>query len=187
MDLIPDSKQLEDDAKESEVKLIEHRIPFLSVGLIGGMVLTLFSSRFEGLLAQNINLVFFIPVIVYMSGAVGTQAETIYIRNIGRRQLKFSTYLFKEFFSGIALGIVFGLAIGLFAYFWLNSFKVALTVGTAMLVNVALAPILALFIAKFLQKEKSDPALGAGPFTTVLEDIISLGIYFLVASIIIFN
>lgn len=187
MDLIPDSKGLEDDSKESEVKLIEHRIPWLSVGLIGGILLTILSSRFEDLLSQNIHLVFFIPVIVYMSGAVGTQTETIYIRNIARRRISFSTYLFKEFLNGIALGAIFGLVIGLFTLFWFNSYEVALTIGTAMFVNIAIAPILALFIARFLQKEKADPALGAGPFTTVLEDIISLGIYFLIASAIIFN
>lgn len=187
MDLIPDSKGLEDDAKESEVKLIEHRIPWLGIGLIGGILITIFSSRFESLLAQNIDLVFFIPVIVYMSGAVGTQTETIYIRNIARRKVSFSVYLIKEFLNGIALGAIFGLTIGSFAYFWFDSYDVALTVATAMFINIVIAPVLALLIARFLQKEKADPALGAGPFTTVLEDIISLGIYFLIASVIIFR
>lgn len=178
---------LEDDSKESEVKLIEHRIPWLSIGLIGGIILTLFSSKFESLLSENIQLVFFIPVIVYMAGAVGTQTETIYIRNIGRRSVRFSTYLFKEILNGLALGLLFGLVIGIFTYFWLGSYATALTVALAMFVNIAIAPLIALIVARILQKEKTDPALGAGPFTTVLEDFISLGIYLLIASVILFR
>lgn len=178
---------LEDDAKEPEIKLIEHRLPWLAVGLIGGMVLTFFSSRFESVLAKNINLVFFIPVIIYMAGAVATQTETIYIRNAARGKIRFMVYLLKESLNGLALGIVFGLLIALVTFFWLGSWDTAITVGLAMCINLIIAPVMALFIARILQKERTDPALGAGPFTTVIEDLVSLGVFLLVASLIIFK
>lgn len=178
---------LEDDDKEPEIKLIQHRLPWLALGLLGGVVATIFSSRFEALLARNISLVFFIPVIVYIADAVGTQTETIYIRDASKGKAKFSTYFIKELLIGVAVGSLFGLALGIFAYLWLKSFEVALTITLAMLVNITVAPIMALLVAKLLQKERTDPALGAGPFTTVLQDIVSLGIYFLIASLIIFK
>lgn len=186
MDEIHRRTVLEDDAKEPEVKLIEHRLPWLFAGLVGGMVLTVISSQFEHLLAKNIQLVFFIPVIIYMSGAVATQTETIYIRNAARKKVRFMTYLVKESLNGLVLGIIFGIAMGIFAYLWFRTYDTALTIGLAMFVNILIAPILALWIARILQKERTDPALGAGPFTTVIEDLISLGVYLLIATLIIF-
>lgn len=187
MDLIPDSKGLEDDTRETETKLIEHRLPWLGIGLVGGALAAVVSSRFESLLASNISLVFFIPVIVYMADAVGTQTETIYIRNAARKKIIFSIYLIKETLAGLLMGSIFGSSLGLFALWWFNSTTVALTVGLAMFLTIATAPPTALLVSKFLQKEKTDPALGAGPFTTILQDLMSLGIYFLIASAIIFR
>jgi magnesium transporter len=178
---------LEDDAKEPVTHLIEHRLPWLLLGLLGGLGATFISSQFENLLSKNIRLVFFIPVIVYMADAIGTQTETIYIRNLAKKQIKFLTYLVKELLTGIALGSVFGLILGIFTYIWLNSFDTALTVGLAMLANASLAPVVALIIPEILQKERTDPALGAGPFTTIVQDIASLLIYFLIATVILFK
>lgn len=186
MDLIPDSPILEDDSKETESKLIEHRLPWLAFGLLGGAIAAIISSRFEHLLASHINLVFFIPVIVYMADAVGTQTETIYIRNAAKKKIKFSIYLVKETLAGLFMGVIFGSCLGLFALWWFSSISVASTVGLAMFLTIATAPPTALLVSKFLQQEKTDPALGAGPFTTILQDLMSLGIYFLIASIILF-
>lgn len=180
-------RALEDDLTEPIVTLIFHRLPWLLVGIVGGVVATILSSRFESLLSQNISLVFFIPVIVYMADAVGTQTETIYIRNLAREKVNHSIYLMKELLLGVSLGLIFGLSITVFALWWFRSFEVATTVGLAMFANIALAPLVALMVARFLQKEHTDPALGAGPFTTVIQDIMSLGIYFAVASFIIFR
>ena len=179
--------QLEDDSTDSLPHLIEHRVPWLTLGLIGGVVGTLISSRFETLLSAHIELVYFIPVIVYMSDAVGTQTETIYIRNLAKKQGNFLTYLLKESLLGLALGALFGFLLGAVALIWFKSFDTALTVGLAMWITVAIAPIMAVVVPMFLQKERTDPALGAGPFTTVLQDLTSLLIYFFIASLILFR
>lgn len=176
------SPPLEDDSKEEVTLLVEHRLPWLVVGLVGGVFLTILTSRFEQVLADNIKLAYFIPVIVYMAGAVGTQTETIYTRNVGRGRVRFSVYLVKEFFLGIVLGMIFGVAIGTMAYFWLSSMITAVTVGLAMFASVAIAPLVGLFVPMVLQKEHTDPALGGGPWTTVIQDFVSLLIYFVVAS-----
>ncbi|MBI4994950.1 magnesium transporter [Candidatus Peregrinibacteria bacterium] len=175
-----------DDTRERITQLLKLRLPWLIVGLLGGIGASYLMSRFETILSKNISLAFFVPFIVYMSDAVGTQTETIFVRNMAKGKPHFAIYIIKEFFLGIILGILFGSATGLFAYAWLGDPKTALTVGLAMLVNVAAAPVIALIIPEILFKEHTDPALGGGPFTTIVQDILSILIYFLIASAIIF-
>ena len=176
-----------DDEKDGLGLLLRLRVPWLIVGLIGGTAASFIVSRFETVLAENISLAFFLPIIVYMSDAVGTQTETIFVRDLARGKASFSGYLVKEFFLGLIIGAVFGVLIGLISYFWIGSQGVALTVGLAMAVNVALAPIIALLVPEILFKEHTDPALGGGPFTTIIQDIISILVYLLVATLILFR
>lgn len=175
-----------DDSKEKVTLLVKERLPWLIVGLLGGIVVTVLVSKFESILSTNISLAFFLPVIVYMSDAIGTQTENIYVRNLAKFRDNFFPYLLKEISVGITFGIIFGVLLGLFAKFWLGSTMVAFTVAIAMLINGILAPIVALVVPELLFKEHEDPALGAGPFTTILQDLISLSVYLLVATLIIF-
>lgn len=176
---------LEDDNKESVTLMVEHRLPWLALGLLGGILATVIASHFEKLLTANIQLSFFIPVIVYMADAVGTQTESVFVRNLGRIKVNFSVYLLKEFVLGVVLGALFGCAIGLFAYFWFGSVSTAVSVAYAMLLTMSLAPIVALVIPELLWKRHADPAIGSGPFATVVQDLLSLLIYFTVATVII--
>lgn len=184
MDKNIQNPQLEDDQKERISLLIERRIPWLFVGLMAGIVITIFSSLFEEVLSNNLRLAYFIPVIVYMAGALGTQTETVYVRNLGREKVNFKIYLFKESIFGILAGILFGIGIGIFTYIFFREVSTAMTVGLAMFASTATAPPIALTISALIKKEHKDPALGAGPFTTVIQDLISLIIYFSIASLI---
>ncbi len=179
-------KYLEDDVGETVRRLVEHRLPWLVLGLLGGIFTSIIVSKYEAILSADIRLAFFIPIIVYMSDAVGTQTETIYIRHLKKTGANFLTYIVKETALGLSLGTIFGFAVGLFATYWLKSLEIGLTVGLAMFINVALAPVLATVIPTLLYKEHSDPALGSGPLATIIQDLISLLIYFAVAMIIIF-
>ena len=181
------SPRLEDDQKERISLLVERRIPWLIVGMIGGIAAAIFSSQFEEILARNLSLAYFIPVIVYMADAVGTQTEEVYIRNLGKEKIHFLKYLLKEIMLGLFLGGIFGVCFGTFALIWFKSSAIAITVGTAVFASMAIAPAVSLIMPTILQKEHKDPALGSGPFTTILQDMISLSIYFLIASLIIFK
>ncbi len=176
----------EDEVHEPVGHLLEHRLPWLVLGLFGGIITSIIVSKYEKILSADLRLAFFIPVIVYMSDAVGTQTETIFVRHLKKTGASFSKYLAKETAIGLCLGMIFGSAIGLFAAYWLGSAAVGLTVGLSMLINVSIAPILATLVPELLYKEHSDPALGAGPLATIIQDLISLLIYFFVASLIIF-
>lgn len=176
---------LADDSNEKVSLLLKLRLPWLIAGLLLGTVLTVAVSKFESLLSRDVALAFFIPIIVYISDAVGTQTQTIYIRNLAKGHAKFSTYMVKEIILGIILGGLFGSAMGTFAWLWRGSIELGLTVGLAMAASVATATVVALLIPIFLKAEHTDPAVGGGPVTTVIQDLISVLIYFAVASVII--
>jgi magnesium transporter len=180
-----DPIELEDDTKEPMSLLIEHRLPWLIIGLLGGLFLTYVSSTFESLLSEHIGLAFFIPVIVYMASAVGTQTDTVYIRNLNKKRTHFSIYLVKEFALGIFLGAVFGTITGSVAYIVFESANLALSIGLSMAVTMAIAPIVALIVPTVLKRVHKDPAIGTGPFVTVVQDFLSLFIYFTIATAII--
>lgn len=121
-----------------------------------------------------------------MSDAIGTQTENIYVRNLAKFKDNFFQYFIKELLVGLSFGLIFGVLLGLFANIWLGSLNVALTVAIAMFIDGVIAPIIALIVPELLFKEHEDPALGAGPFTTILQNLISLSVYLLVATLIIF-
>lgn len=175
---------LEDDVKEPVRHLLRERLPWLTVGLIGGMFTTFLVSQYEEILQADLRLAFFIPIIVYMSDAIGTQTETIYIRHLKKTGSDFKKYLLKETLLGLALGLIYGIGLGVFAYSWLDSWNIAITIGLSMMVTSSISPILATIIPNILYREHSDPALGAGPLATIIQDFLSLMIYFLIASII---
>lgn len=178
----------EDVIKERISHLLEDRIPWLLLGFLGGIFTTLVVSRYEAVLSADVRLAFFIPIIVYLSGAVGVQTETVYVRELSeRKEISLLRYIFKESVVGLGLGVVSGVLLGVFAAYWLRSFAIGMTVGLTMLINLTLAPILAVFVPNLLYKRHSDPALGSGPVATIIQDLISLLIYFLIASIIIFR
>ena len=178
---------IEDDVKDSLEHLVSHRLPWLVIGLLGGILVTFIVSKYEKVLSGDIRLAFFIPIIVYMSDAIGTQTETIYIRNMKNKEYNFMAYFFKEILLGFCLCIIFGLILGIIAYYWLGSFEVALAVAIAMFINVTIAPALALIVPTILRKEHKDPALGTSPLTTIIQDLVSTMIYLGIASMIIFN
>ncbi|MDP2631245.1 MAG: magnesium transporter [Candidatus Uhrbacteria bacterium] len=166
--------------------LIEHRVPWLMVGLLVGLLSAVMVSKFHAILSENVQLAYFIPIIVYLSDAVGTQTETIYIRTLSKnKKINLYKYIAKESAIGLGLGISSGLILAVFAMLWMNSFEIGLVIGLSMIVNLTLAPVLATFIPSLLYKRKSDPALGSGPLATIIQDLISLLVYFTIAGIVI--
>lgn len=178
---------LVDDATEHLSLLFKQRLPWLIVGLLGGTAASFVVSRFEHIISQNIELAFFIPIIMYMGDAVGEQTENIYVRNLGRGKVDFKLYLIKESILGLLIGIFFGIIIGLLSFAWLRSFETSITIALAMILTITIAPFISLVTSQLLFFEKADPALGSGPFATIIQEVISLLIYFLLASFIIFK
>lgn len=174
-----------DDDYESIGTLLKLRMPALVIGLILGIGISFATSRFEEVLSQNIQIAFFLPFIVYIADAIGTQTETIYSRDLKTGKAKFSNYFRKELALGVIFGILFGIFAGAVAFLWLKNNLIALSVAIATSLVIAIAPIIALSITYIVQSIHKDPAAGSGPITTVIQDMISVLIYGIVSSIII--
>ena len=178
--LLPKERVI-DTVKYRTLQLVRLRLPWLILGLAGGMLATTIVSFFEGTLQRQLTLAFFIPIIVYMSDAVGTQTETLFIRSLSLRAVNMPKYLAKEIFVGLNIGAIIGILLFAFSYIWLKSLEISLIVSLAMFTNISVAMVIATVIPYSLFKLKKDPALGSGPFATVVQDIISLLVYFIIA------
>lgn len=183
---MPTERIFEDESRETAGHLIEHRLPWLLLGLLGGILTSVIVAQYEAILAADVRLAFFMPIVVYLSDAVGTQSETIFVRTLAHKQVRFARYLLKESAIGVGLGLIFGIILGCFAAWWLASSRIGVTIGITMFINLSLSPALAVYIPRLLYREHFDPALGAGPVATIIQDLLSLLVYFGVASMIIF-
>lgn len=179
------TRRYANDATESVPLLLRIRLPWLILGLLLSLGTAAVVSRFEDVLSVDARVAFFMPLIVYVSDAVGTQTATIYIRNLGKRQAKFKVYILKEFMLGLSIGAIFGIIAGTVTNMWLNDGQLAVAVAIALFISITSATVFSLSIAALLNKLKVDPATGADPIVTVLQDIVSLLIYFAVIRLIV--
>jgi len=102
--------------KLSITKMLAKRIPWLILGLIGGMIATKIVGNFEGTLQKELALAFFIPVIVYMNDAVGTQTQTIYVRTAAFEKVKIKKYLVKEAKTSLMLAFILSFLVAIFSF-----------------------------------------------------------------------
>ncbi|MFZ5955563.1 MAG: magnesium transporter [Nanoarchaeota archaeon] len=165
-------------------KLLKLRVPSLMIGLLLGIGLSFVTSNFEDVLEKNVAVSFFIPFIVYLADAVGTQTQSIYARDLKTGNASFRKYLIKETLLGIMLGLIFSMLTAPIILFWFKSKELMLAVCLSLFGAIATSPIIALTITEILQVERTDPAVGAGPIATVIQDTISVLIYGLIASAI---
>lgn len=164
--------------------LIRIRFSWLFIGLVGGFFATLVVRAFERTLAEQVALAFFMPAIVYMASAVGAQTQTLFIRATAIQKIGVARYMGRELIVDGVLGVLLAVAMYIFAHISSGQFEIALTVSVAMLITILVAGLVAVAIPCLLVRFKRDPAIGAGPFGTVIQDILSLVVYFAVASVL---
>lgn len=174
-----------DDDYESVGTLLKLRAPALIIGLILGIGISFVTSSFEEVLSRNIHVAFFLPFIVYIADAIGTQTESIYSRDLKSGRAGFKNYLKKESAIGIIFGLLFGAFSGLIAILWLKDTLLAISVSVSTFAAIATAPLIALLITQISQTLREDPAASSGPISTVIQDVASVVIYGTISSIII--
>ena len=179
-----DSIEYVDDDTEPVKTLLRLRIPSLFVGLVLGIFLSFMTSRFEEVLAKNISVAYFIPFVVYVADAVGTQTQSIFSRDLRSGKARFKKYLFKEGMLGLIFGLIFSFIIFPIVFFWFKSFDLAFAVGLSVFCAILSAPLIALFITEIFELIHIDPAASSGPIATVIQDTISVLIYGVIASLI---
>lgn len=167
-------------AEDSPIKISRARLPWLIVGLFGGILAAAVIHQFEASIEKVVALSFFFPVIMAMGGNTGTQAATVAVRglatgdisvmNIGRR-------IWVELKVALVNGVICGILLSLIVGFWLSSLLLGMVVGIALIVIILTSGLVGASVPLMLKKLDIDPALATGPFVTTSNDIISLFIY----------
>jgi magnesium transporter len=158
-----------------------HRLPWLVIGLLGAMGSAALVAGFEQQLEDTVALAFFLPAIVYIAGAVSTQTLTLAIRGLSVG-IPIRTVVWKEAVTGVLIGAFISSVFAAFVLMMGNETEVASVVGVALFGACATASLVALLLPWVLDRLGHDPAFGSGPVVTIVQDLLSLLIYFLVAA-----
>jgi len=175
-----------DDTMEIPTSLaVKHRAPWLLVGLGGGLLAAEIIGYFEHTLERNLILAAFIPLVVYIADAVGTQLESLMIRDFALyRKLNFTKYFLKQFSTVLIIALLLGLAVTLVSLLLHDNVNISIVLGAAIISAVLSSLVTGLFIPYMFRSFKFDPANASGPIATIIQDILSISIYFIIASIL---
>jgi magnesium transporter len=167
-------------SEEAVPRRLWHRLPWLGLGLLGAMAAAVIVGAFEDELRKEVLLALFVPAVVYMADAVGTQTETVVIRGMSLG-VPVRAIVARELTTGIAIGALVGSLFFPFALAVWGNARVAATVGLALAVSCSVATIVAMALPYVLARLGHDPAFGSGPLATVIQDLLSILAYFAIA------
>jgi len=156
-------------------------ILLLFIGLVSGSIIDGFSATLE----QVVALAFFMPMIAGMTGNTGTQSLAVVVRGLVSNDLTFKQVIqliFRELWVGVIIGITCAIMISIIAYVWQGSFTLGIVVGSSLLITLIIGTLAGTIIPLILYKFKIDPAVASGPLITTINDILSLLIYFGIAT-----
>lgn len=169
------------DATDKVWVLSRARLPWLLIGMLGGIA----SSRFLGMYEQQImihpEMAFFIPLIAAMGGNVGVQSSAIVVQGIANDTLgtrNIGQKILKEIRVALINGIICSALILAYNVAFQHSYELAITVSIALITVIIFASVFGTFIPMFLSQLKIDPAIATGPFITTSNDLLGIVIYF---------
>ncbi len=167
---------------------IRNRLPWLLLGLGGGLVAAQIVQSFESALAAHVLIVAFIPLVVYLADAVGSQTEIIFVRALaldpGLKEFsRFKAYFVRELIVSSSLALILAVLMGAITAWWFSASHLVPLLAVAIVSTLMLAMLVALVIPFLATKLKYDPALTSGPVATVIRDVMTLVVYFWVVAL----
>lgn len=171
------------EADDSIWELTRARLPWLFLGLVGGVGAAAIMGGFEEMISKHAILFFFTPLIAAMAGNVGVQSSAIIVQGLANDDLKGSigNRLVKEMLLATLNGLVLAFVLLGFTWWWNGDFNTALAIAMSLVIVIIVAGIIGTFIPLFLDKKGIDPAIATGPFITTSNDIFGILIYFWIA------
>jgi magnesium transporter len=178
-----ESRQARRALEEPPLRRVRHRLPWLLVGLAGSMLATLVVARFEAAITQRAALAFFVPGLVYLADAIGTQTEAVAVRGLSLSRMGAWRLLGGELRSGLLIGLVLAAAVLPLVWLAFSDLQLALTVSASLAAASTVASLLGILLPWALHRRGLDPAYGSGPLATIIQDVLTLLIYFLCATV----
>ena len=169
------------ESRDSVWVITRARLPWLLIGLFGGICGAMVIGGFEGQLTKFPQLAFFIPLIAAMGGNVGVQSSALIVQGLANNSLKLdSTWnkIVKEVSVALVNAVVLSSLIFIYNFITSEDYALCFTVSISLFAVIILAGILGSLVPMTLHKYKIDPALATGPFITTLNDILGLLLYF---------
>lgn len=163
------------------------RLPWLVVGLAGGVASSLVIKGFEAEIERNVHLALFIPLIMAMAGNVGVQSSSIMVQGLANKSISSSGLwgkLGKELVVALFNGLVCSGLLMAYGFISGNTKEIMMTVSLALLSVILIAAIIGTVVPLILDKVKIDPALATGPFITTSNDLVGLFLYFIIGNMI---
>ena len=174
------------DSDDSIFELTKARLPWLFLGLIGGVGAFIIMEGFQDVFSKYASLFFFTPLIAAMAGNVGVQSSAIIVQGLANDDVKGSinSRLLKEMLLAALNGVILALFLFLFVWVYEGKIDLALAISVSLVVVIIIAGLIGTFVPLFLNKRGVDPAIATGPFITTSNDIFGILIYFMIAKMI---
>ena len=176
------------EADDTILELVKARLPWLFLGLLGGLGSVFILQDFEVIMEQPRlrNLFFYTPLIAAMAGNVGVQSSAIIVQGLANGAVKGS--LFKRLIKEVSLSLINGFALALIIIFFgalINQeLLVSLTIAGSMMLVIVVAALVGTFVPIILDKKSIDPAIATGPFITTANDIFGIFLFFYIAKLV---
>ena len=174
------------EADDSILQLTKARLPWLFLGLLGGIGAFLIMEGFQDSFSKYKILFFFTPLIAAMAGNVGVQSSAIIVQGLANDDVKGSINkrLIKEMLLAALNGVILAIVLFLFVWATKGNILTALAISSSLIIVIIVAGLIGTFVPLFLDKKGIDPAIATGPFITTSNDIFGILIYFWIAKLI---
>jgi magnesium transporter len=163
--------------EDPPLRRVRHRLPWLLVGLAGSALATAAMAGFEDTLSRQLAVAFFVPGIVYLADAIGTQSEAIAVRGLSLTRAGIAHLVFGEAGTGMLIGACLGAISFVLVWTVFGDARLAGAVATAIFAAGTVAAVLGITLPWWIARTGRDPALGSGPLATVIQDVLTLLTY----------
>lgn len=170
--------------------LTRARLPWLLIGVLGGLLSAMLLGVFEEPLSQVTAVAFFIPLITATGGNVGIQSSSIVVQSLANKSAfdeNVSTQIFKSFIVSLLNGIAICALVLIFVYAFKQDYTLSIVVGIAIFTVVIISSLMGTITPLVLAKFDINPAVASGPFITTVNDILGIAIYFTVVKALFLN
>lgn len=175
---------------DSVVKSVGARAPWILVNIATALIASTIISAFAASIEQIVALAVLMPVVASMGGNVGNQTLAVAVRALAARDLTDANawrYVVREAATGAAQGLMFGLVLALVAFLWFHNSGLALAVGLAVVINLAMGGIVGILVPLVLRRAGADPAVSSSVFVTFTTDALGFLAFLGLATLILLS